>query len=133
MPILFPTHPRTAQRLKEFRLEPRAAAITGLRRIEPTGYLDLLVLEKNAALVLTDSGGLQEECCFFRVPCVTLRENTERPETLDIGANVLAGTDPLRVTKAARSQLDAKKDWPNPYGDGTTGTRIATIVNEFLG
>ena len=133
LPIIFPIHPRTVKALRAHSLERRASDIQSLRRIEPTGYLDLLVLEKNAALVLTDSGGLQEECCFFRVPCVTLRENTERPETLDIGANVLAGTDPPRVTKAARFQLDAKKDWPNPYGDGTTGTRIATIVNEFLG
>jgi len=133
LPIIFPIHPRTVKALRAHSLERRASDIQSLRRIEPTGYLDLLVLEKNAALVLTDSGGLQEESCFFRVPCVTLRENTERPETLDIGANVLAGTDPPRVTKAARFQLDAKKDWPNPYGDGTTGTRIATIVNEFLG
>src|SRR5467141_3484376 len=129
MPILFPIHPRTAKRLKEFRLESRAAAIAGLRRIEPTGYLDMLVLEKDAALVFTDSGGLQEEACFFRVPCVTLRENTERPETLQIGSNVLAGTDPPRVLEAAEKQLVAQREWPNPYGDGTTGPKIAAIVD----
>ena len=133
LPILFPIHPRTTRRLKEFGLEKRAATLSSLRRIEPTGYLDMLVLEKNAALVMTDSGGLQEEACFFRVPCVTLRENTERPETLDIRANVLAGTDPRRVADAVRRQLDAKRAWPNPYGDGTTSKKIGGIVDEFLG
>src|SRR5439155_1053424 len=82
--------------------------------IDPTGYLDMLILEKEAAIVMTDSGGLQEESCFFRVPCVTLRENTERPETLEIGSNVLAGTDPARVRAAVRRQLGAKREWPNP-------------------
>jgi len=133
LPILFPIHPRTARRLREFGLEARVAAQPTLRRIEPTGYLDMLVLEKNAALVMTDSGGLQEESCFFRVPCVTLRGNTERPETLEIGSNVLAGTDPERVRDAVRRQLDADRKWPNPYGDGTTGLQIAERVAAYLG
>jgi len=133
LPILFPIHPRTAKRLREFGLEKRAAAQPSLRRIEPTGYLDMLVLEKNAALVMTDSGGLQEESCFFRVPCVTLRENTERPETLEIGSNVLAGTDPERVRDAVRRQLDGNRNWPNPYGDGTTGLQVAERVAACLG
>jgi UDP-N-acetylglucosamine 2-epimerase (non-hydrolysing) len=133
LPIIFPIHPRTAKRLREFGLEKRASALTSLRRIEPTGYLDMLALEKDAALVMTDSGGLQEESCFFRVPCVTLRENTERPETLQIGSNVLAGTDPDRVRAAIRRQLNAKRGWPNPYGDGTTGKQVAQRVAAFLG
>ncbi|HKW43133.1 MAG TPA: UDP-N-acetylglucosamine 2-epimerase (non-hydrolyzing) [Thermoplasmata archaeon] len=131
-PIVFPIHPRTTKRLREFGLEKRAAAIESLRRIEPTGYLDMLVLEKNAALVMTDSGGLQEESCFFHVPCVTLRENTERPETLEMGANVLAGTDPARVVSAVRQQLDARRTWSNPYGDGTTSQKIADLVDSFV-
>jgi UDP-N-acetylglucosamine 2-epimerase (non-hydrolysing) len=133
LPVVFPIHPRTTKRLEEFGLEKRAASMATLRRIEPTGYLDMLALEKHAALILTDSGGLQEESCFFRVPCVTLRENTERPETLQIGANVLAGTEPERVAAAVRRQFDAKRVWPDPYGDGTTSKRIAGIVDEFLG
>ncbi|TLZ70070.1 MAG: UDP-N-acetyl glucosamine 2-epimerase [Methanobacteriota archaeon] len=131
--IIFPVHPRTKKRLLASRLAKRAASIRGLRRIEPTGYLDFLMLEKHAALVLTDSGGLQEESCFFRVPCVTLRENTERPETLKIRANVLAGTDPARVEAAALRQLNAPRKWPNPFGDGHTGERIARIMDQFLG
>ena len=133
LPIVFPIHPRTAKRLQEFGLEKRAAALPSLRRIDPTGYLDMLILEKEAAIVMTDSGGLQEESCFFRVPCVTLRENTERPETLEIGSNVLAGTDPARVRAAVRRQLGAKREWPNPFGDGTTGKQIAQRVAAFLG
>jgi UDP-N-acetylglucosamine 2-epimerase (non-hydrolysing) len=133
LPIVFPIHPRTAKALRSHGLEGRASSIPGLRRIEPTGYLDMLVLEKNAALVMTDSGGLQEESCFFHVPCVTLRVNTERPETLEIGANVLAGTDPGRIVKAVQSQLGGRRDWPNPYGDGTTGKRVSGIVDDFLG
>src|SRR5213594_4096764 len=133
LPIVFPIHPRTPKRLREFGPEKRAASAPSLRRIEPTGYLDMLMLERSAALVMTDSGGLQEESCFFRVPCVTLRENTERPETLEIGSNVLAGTDPERVRDAVRRQLDAKRAWPNPYGDGTTGKQIAQRVAAHLG
>lgn len=133
LPILFPIHPRTAKNLRRFNLEKRAASIEALRRIEPTGYLDMLVLEKNAAVVLTDSGGLQEESCYFRVPCVTLRENTERPETLEIGANVLAGTAPERVAAAVMSQMARPRKWPNPFGDGTTGIKIAAIVDDFVG
>ena len=132
-PIVFPIHPRTAKRLREFGLEKRAASMKSLRRIEPTGYLDMLRLEKGAALVMTDSGGLQEESCFFHVPCVTLRANTERPETLEIGSNVLAGTDPARVRQAVKQQLGRKREWPNPYGDGTTSRKIAALVDEALG
>jgi len=126
-------HPRTEKRLKAFGLLSRAAANRQLHRIEPVGYLDLLILEKHAALVMTDSGGLQEESCFFQVPCVTLRENTERPETLDLGCNILAGTDPARIEEAVLRQLSIPRGWKNPYGDGTTAQRIAEIVDAFLG
>ncbi len=133
LPIVFPIHPRTSRRLREFGLEGRAERIPALRMVEPVGYLDMLALEKSASLLLTDSGGLQEEGCVLRVPCVTLRENTERPETLAIGSNVLAGTDPARVRAAVRHQLAGGRTWPNPYGDGRTSERIATTVGAFLG
>ena len=131
--VVFPIHPRTEKMAMRSGLRSVIHPDSGFRVIPPTGYLDMLELERNAALVFTDSGGLQEESCFFRVPCVTLRENTERPETLKIGANVLAGTDPKRILRAAENQLAAKRNWPNPYGDGTTGRRIARIVDGFVG
>ena len=133
MDVVFPIHPRTEKMARRYGLRSIIHPDSGFRVIPPTGYLDMLELERNAALVFTDSGGLQEESCFFRVPCVTLRENTERPETLKIGANVLAGTDPKRILRAAENQLAAKRNWPNPYGDGTTGRRIARIVDGFVG
>ncbi len=133
LPIVFPIHPRTAKVIQGHGLEKQAGSIEGLRRIEPTGYFDMLVLEKNASLVMTDSGGLQEESCYFRVPCVTLRESTERPETLENGANVLAGTDPIRMVAAVKAQLEKDRDWVNPFGDGTTGSRVAEIVDAYLG
>ena len=133
MDVVFPIHPRTEKMARRYGLRSVIYPDSGFRVIPPTGYLDMLELERNAALVFTDSGGLQEESCFFRVPCVTLRENTERPETLKIGANVLAGTDPKRILRAAENQLAAKRNWPNPYGDGTTGPKIAEAVAAFLG
>ena len=130
--VVFPIHPRTEKAAKQFGLSS-LLKVPGLKVIPPTGYLDMLELERNASLVFTDSGGLQEEACFFHVPSVTLRENTERPETLDIGANVLAGTDPRRILEAADKQKDARREWPNPFGDGTTGRQIAQIVAKFFG
>ncbi|MCD6455426.1 MAG: UDP-N-acetylglucosamine 2-epimerase (non-hydrolyzing), partial [Methanophagales archaeon] len=88
-PIIYPVHPRTKKKIREFGLEvPK-----GVELIEPFGFLEFLQLEANAKLVLTDSGGVQEETCILKVPCVTLRGNTERPETLEVGSNVLAGTN----------------------------------------
>ena len=133
LPIVFPIHPRTARRLRESGLEAQADALRALQRIEPVGYLDMLRLEKEAALVLTDSGGLQEESCILHVPCVTLRTNTERPETLEIGANVLAGIEPGKVRSAVRKQLKVRRSWSNPYGDGKTAPRIASSVDAFVG
>lgn len=130
--VVFPIHPRTQKMAVQFGLSDLLQA-RGLKVIPPTGYLDMLDLERSAAIVFTDSGGLQEEACYFHVPCVTLRENTERPETLEIGANVLSGTDPRRILEATERQLGAKREWPNPYGDGTTGKRIAQAVADFLG
>jgi UDP-N-acetylglucosamine 2-epimerase (non-hydrolysing) len=82
VPLIYPIHPRAEKRLKEFGLEP-----VGLKLVEPLNYLAFLQLERNAALVLTDSGGVQEETCILGVPCVTLRDNTERPETIEVGSH----------------------------------------------
>jgi UDP-N-acetylglucosamine 2-epimerase (non-hydrolysing) len=129
--VLFPIHPRTRKRVREFGLE-KLLARRGLHVVGPVGYFDMLILEKNASLILTDSGGLQEEACILKVPCVTLRENTERPETIKLGCNVLAGTDRKRIERAVSLQMKKTIRWRNPYGDGTTGSQIARLVDSFL-
>jgi UDP-N-acetylglucosamine 2-epimerase (non-hydrolysing) len=96
--------------------------------VETLDYLSFLQLESKAKLVLTDSGGVQEETCILGVPWVTLRDNTERPETLAVGANILAGTDPDRILEAAKTMCSAKKSWANPFGEGKTGERIIKIL-----
>jgi UDP-N-acetylglucosamine 2-epimerase (non-hydrolysing) len=123
MPVVLPMHPRTQKRIDEFGLDPR-----GIICVPPLGFLDFLLLESSARLALTDSGGVQEETCILKVPCVTLRENTERPETLEVGSNVLAGTDPEKIVRLAKSMLNAKRSWRNPFGDGKAGTRIVDAV-----
>ena len=126
-PIIYPVHPRAAKRMREFNLEPK-----GLRLIDPLDYLSFLLLESCARLVLTDSGGVQEETCILRVPCVTLRYNTERPETLEIGSNILAGAEPEVIVEKTEFMLKKKRDWPNPFGDGKAGIRITKIlIDEF--
>jgi UDP-N-acetylglucosamine 2-epimerase (non-hydrolysing) len=75
-------------------------------------------------LVLTDSGGIQEETCVFGVPCVTLRDNTERPETLEVGSNILAGTDSDKILECTKMMATQRNSWKNPFGDGNTGRRI---------
>jgi UDP-N-acetylglucosamine 2-epimerase (non-hydrolysing) len=111
--------------LKSFGLEP-----DGVRLVEPLDYLSFLQLEQKARLILTDSGGVQEEACILGVPCVTLRDNTERPETLDVGANVLAGTIPSRIVDKTKLMLNCDAVWANPFGDGTAGERIVQLLME---
>jgi UDP-N-acetylglucosamine 2-epimerase (non-hydrolysing) len=123
VPVIFPAHPRTASNIKRFGLK----APEGVRLIEPLGYLEFLQLEANAKLIITDSGGLQEEACILKVPCVTVRDNTERPETVDAGINILAGTEPKRILESARHMLKVGKDWSNPFGDGRAGEKIIDI------
>lgn len=119
LPVIFPAHPRTQARLKEFGLRPEAVSV-----VNPFGFMDFLTMEASARLVLTDSGGVQEEACILGVPCVTMRENTERPETVSVGANVLAGTDPERILAASWSMLNRQGGWKNPFGDGRASARI---------
>jgi UDP-N-acetylglucosamine 2-epimerase (non-hydrolysing) len=128
-PAIWPIHPRTRNRLTEFDLND---ALDGIILMKPVDYFSFLGLEKMASLVLTDSGGVQEETCVLRTPCVTLRTNTERPETLDVGSNVLAGTDSDRIVKSALSMIEVKRNWPNPFGDGHAATRIATHICSWL-
>jgi UDP-N-acetylglucosamine 2-epimerase (non-hydrolysing) len=123
--LVYPVHPRARKRLKTFGVKPN-----GLRLVEPLDYLSFLQLESNARLVLTDSGGVQEEACILGVPCVTLRDNTERPETLEVGANVLAGTNPVEIVDKVKLMLDRRNSWVNPFGDGEAGGRIVRLLME---
>jgi|RhiMethySRZTD1v2_1073278.scaffolds.fasta_scaffold32795_5 UDP-N-acetylglucosamine 2-epimerase (non-hydrolysing) len=134
MPVLFPAHPRTADRLRRLGegngVGAEDGAARGLRLVDPLGYLDFLHLQKRAALVLTDSGGVQEETTILGVPCLTLRENTERPITLTRGTNRLVGTDTGRIVAAARRALAAKRRRPPsiPMWDGRAAERIARVL-----
>ena len=124
LPIIYPIHPRTKKRLIKFGLEvPK-----GVELIEPLGFLEFLQLEANTKLVLTDSGGVQEETCILKVPCVTLRDNTERPETLNVGSNVLVGVNQDRILEGVKKMLSKERDWRNPFGDGCAGVKIVEIL-----
>ncbi|MGB3950133.1 MAG: UDP-N-acetylglucosamine 2-epimerase, partial [Candidatus Methanoculleus thermohydrogenotrophicum] len=124
LPVIFPMHPRTRKMVEQFGI-----SLDGISVMNPVGFLEFLQLESNARLVLTDSGGVQEETCILGVPCVTLRENTERPETIEVGANVLAGTGADRILASARQMLSRTGTWENPYGDGMASRMIVTICN----
>ena len=122
-PLIFPVHPRTAKVLAGLSLP------AGLYAVEPLGYLDFIALESTAAVVLTDSGGVQEETTVLGVPCLTLRENTERPITVTEGTNVVVGRDPERILSAARHALDGKVMPRRPaLWDGRAGQRVAEIL-----
>ena len=122
--IIFSVHPRTEKNIKEFNLKvPK-----GVKLIKPVGYFDFLKLESNAKLILTDSGGVQEEACILKIPCITLRDNTERPETIKIGSNILAETDFHKTLKIAYKMTIKEKKWRNPFGDGKSGKRIVDII-----
>ncbi|HVY61834.1 MAG TPA: UDP-N-acetylglucosamine 2-epimerase (non-hydrolyzing), partial [Planctomycetota bacterium] len=134
VPVVFPVHPRTLARIKGFGLAARLDAVPGLRVVEPQGYLEFLKLEAHAAVVLTDSGGVQEETTALGVPCVTIRENTERPVTLDLGTNVLVGTDPARIAAEAVAAIErtrpAEPRVPALW-DGRAAQRIADVLVPF--
>lgn len=130
--VLFPAHPRTRKRLVEFELFEGLMKEEWISVIEPVGYLEFLALLKNAAIVLTDSGGIQEESCILKTPCVTLRDNTERPETIFVGSNKLAGTNPGDIVCATMSMRDVGCSWNIPFGDGRAAARIADVVGEVF-
>jgi len=130
MPVLFPVHPRTRKMMEAIDAEH-----PGLALVEPLGYLDFLSLVADAGAVLTDSGGIQEETTYLRVPCFTLRDNTERPVTISAGTNTLLGLDPAAIATipaalAARGEPPAQ---PPPLWDGHAAERIAEVVAAELG
>ena len=128
LPVIYLIHPRAKKMMNHFRIQA-----DGVRLVEPVDYLSFLQLESKARLVLTDSGGVQEESCILRVPCVTLRDNTERPETLEVGSNLLAGTEPKKILECTKEMLNKNNKWGNPFGDGKAGKRIVEIVEGVQG
>ena len=133
VPIVFPVHPRTRRNVEQFGFGDLAAK--GLRLTEPMGYLDFLKLTAEARLVLTDSGGIQEETTILKVPCLTLRENTERPVTIDVGCNQLVGSDPERILAAFRRVMATEQftcGTPEMW-DGHAAERIAEILIQQAG
>ncbi len=119
-PVIYPIHPRSMKMIKNFGLNTNG----NIKLIDPIDYLNFLRLEASAKMILTDSGGVQEEACILGVPCITMRDNTERPETIDVGSNILAGTQPLKILECARHVRDMVNIWTNPFGDGNAGERI---------
>jgi UDP-N-acetylglucosamine 2-epimerase (non-hydrolysing) len=137
--IIFPVHPRTRKRIEEFSLGSYFAAGAsesgnGVRLVDPLGYVDFLCLMKNARLVLTDSGGIQEETTCLGVPCVTVRENTERPVTVEHGTNVIAGTTVAGIRQAIKLQI-GRKTRPSPpeKWDGKAAVRIVSVIASQVG
>jgi UDP-N-acetylglucosamine 2-epimerase (non-hydrolysing) len=127
MPVLFPVHPRTRA-----RLAGNAELAENLHLVDPAGYLEFLSLESDAGAVLTDSGGIQEETTYLGIPCFTLRDNTERPVTIELGTNVLLGLDPARIeeipTMIASQDQSALPPVPPPLWDGHAADRIAELL-----
>lgn len=135
--IIFPIHPRTRKKLEEFGLFDKLNNEEHIHISKPIGYLDFLLLLSKSAAVLSDSGGLQEEAITLNVPAMTIRYNTERPETVSAGGNVLVGANKEKILNLANSlltdekTLNKMKNAVNPYGDGTTSTQILDIIESF--
>ena len=123
--VIFPAHPRTRKRIADFGLNAGQLQI-----LDPVSYIEFLAMQSRATVVITDSGGIQEETTYLGVPCLTLRENTERPVTVSLGTNVLVGRDPAKLRAELSNILAgrAKKGSIPPLWDGQTGERIAALV-----
>ncbi|MCJ0764325.1 non-hydrolyzing UDP-N-acetylglucosamine 2-epimerase [Variovorax terrae] len=126
--VVLPLHPRTRKKLNEFGIPiPRNVYI-----MEPVGYLEMIWLEQNCKLIVTDSGGVQKEAYFHQKPCITLRDETEWTELVDIGINTLTGASSEKISKALlNSNFDEDLFAQKPYGDGNSATKIAAILEEF--
>jgi UDP-N-acetylglucosamine 2-epimerase (non-hydrolysing) len=134
LPIIFPVHPRTRQRLLEGVLGERVSGMSQLWQIDPLGYLEFLKLLSHAKVVLTDSGGIQEETTLLGVPCLTLRENTERPVTCELGTNRLVGTNPKVIHEAfqqIRSSSTKRVRLPDLW-DGRASERLLKVLDQYM-
>lgn len=135
IPVVFPVHPRTAKRLEEFGLRDRLRAAKGLTMIEPQGYVDFLSLLDGARFAITDSGGIPEECTYLGIPCLTLRDTTERPATVKHGINHLVDDDAKKLLRTAAKILagPAKRKSAPKGWDGKAADRIVGVLAKFLG
>lgn len=124
VPVVFPVYYRTQQRLRQLKI----AMPAGIRMLEPLGFLEFLCLEAHALCLITDSGTVQEEGCILKVPCVTIRLSTERPETVEVGANDLSGVDPERIVESTLRMVKVGRTWANPLGDGMASARIVEDI-----
>jgi UDP-N-acetylglucosamine 2-epimerase (non-hydrolysing) len=133
-PVIFPVHPRTRAQLESFGLGDRVRELANLKLLDPVGYLDFLKLMASARVVLTDSGGIQEETTILQVPCLTLRENTERPITVDMGTNRIVGQDPQRILAAYRDVVEGRvtRGRVPPLWDGQAAERIVEVMGRAL-
>jgi UDP-N-acetylglucosamine 2-epimerase (non-hydrolysing) len=132
LPIICSTHPRTRVRMKHFGLE--ASADQRIRFLEPFGFFDFIKLERNALCVLSDSGTVQEECSIFRVANVTIRDATERPETIECGSNILSGVEPEAITRCVRTVLTLNHSWtiPSEYlAEHVSDTVVKIVLGKF--
>ncbi len=122
--IVLPIHPRTKNNMSKFKIKiPK-----NINVINPIGYLDFIHLESCASLIFTDSGGIQEEACILKIPCITLRDNTERPETVTVGANILVGVSIKKMIVGVQKILKKNNNWRNPFGDGLSSKKIIDII-----
>lgn len=126
LPVIYPIHPRSKRRMTEFGIK-----VNYVKLVPPFDFLNFLQLESSAKLVLTDSGGVQEESCILGVPCVTLRDSTERPETLEVGSNILSGSNLEKILESVKLMVNKENSWINPFGDGKTGKRIIEILSSL--
>jgi UDP-N-acetylglucosamine 2-epimerase (non-hydrolysing) len=131
VPVVFPVHPRTAARLEDSG-DSRVLSDAGVRVVAPVGYLEFIGLESEAAFVLTDSGGVQEETSALGVPCFTLRNSTERPVTVELGTNTILGAEPERIREIPDLLSSQRGATPIPLWDGHAGERAAAALSEFL-
>jgi len=125
VPMILPLHPRTKSMIEKYGIK----IPDGIKVIDPVGFIDMLSLEQHSILTMCDSGSVQEEVCILQVPCVTLRDNTERPESVNVGANIIAGIQSTDIINAIEKSLIKRCDWQNPFGDGKSGE---TIVKKLL-
>lgn len=127
--IIWPIHPRSKKMIETFGIKIPECITT----IDPIGYFEFLKYMKYSKLILTDSGGVVEEACTLKVPCVTIRTETERPESVDVGANIVAGiNNPKKILNSAEIMINKKRNWDNPFGDGEAARKIVNLMEDMI-